>query len=230
MRKLSPPLAHALAAEHVLGTLRGRARQRFEAIAREDREVAAILAHWERELVPLAEHVPGVEPPARVWKAIESRIAPRPRAKAPATGFWRAFGLLAGGAAAVLLGAFLYLDPAPRGDPMFVAVLTAPDSAPRMVVSMPKKGMLRVRMVQPWKNAQDKSLELWAVPKDGAPRSLGLVKNEMADTMMPMPPGDERMKGAAMLAVSLEPPGGSPTSAPTGPVLCSGPIAPTRRA
>jgi anti-sigma-K factor RskA len=228
MRKLSADLAHALAAEHALGTLRGRARQRFEAIARSDPEVRAVLERWQHGLAPLAEKVPPVEPPARVWAAIESRIAPRESPRG--SGFWRAFGLTAGGAASVLLAALLYVRDAPRTEPMFVAVLTASDAAPRMVVTMPSSGMLRVRMVQPWKSAEGKSLELWAIPKEGAPRSLGLVRNEMADTMMPMPPGDERMRGAAMLAVSLEPAGGSPTRAPTGPVLCSGPIAPTRKA
>src|SRR6186713_3077738 len=98
MRKLSEDLAHRLAAEYALGTLRGRARVRFEALARGDPAVDAIRRRWEEALSPLAEHVPGVEPPARVWERIEERIGPAaPRGVWSSVGFWRSFGLLAGG-------------------------------------------------------------------------------------------------------------------------------------
>jgi anti-sigma-K factor RskA len=100
---------------------------------------------------------------------------------------------------------------------------------PRVVVSMHPHHMLRVQTMHPWPKAAGKSLELWAMPKDGPPRSLGLVHNEVSDTLMPMPENDTRMRGALSLVVSLEPPGGSPKPWPTGPVLCSGPIAPMTR-
>jgi anti-sigma-K factor RskA len=231
MRKLSRDLAHALAGEYVVGTLRGRARRRFEAIVAEDAEARAILAQWERGLAPLARRVPAIEPPARVWKAIEARIGPSQaaaRGLRESLGFWRSFGLLAGGVASVLLAAFLFLSGATRGDPLFVAVLTAPDSVPRMVVSMHSPDLLRVRMVKPWKEASDKSLELWVLPKEGAPRSLGLIANAPGETDIRIDPSDPRVAGANALAISLEPRGGSPTQAPTGPVLCSGVIAPVR--
>ncbi|HEX4764610.1 MAG TPA: anti-sigma factor [Usitatibacter sp.] len=231
MRKVPANLAHALAAEYVLGTLRGRARERLEAIARADPQVAGIIHRWEAGLTPLADRVPPVEPPARVWERIAQRIGPTPTSPGfrATLGFWRSFGLLAGGVASVLLAAFLYLSGGAREQPMmFVAVLTAPDAVPRMVVSMHPPGMLRARMVKPWTGAEGKSLELWAIPEEGAPRSLGLVDNRMGDTMMPMPPGDPRMQGAKQFAVSLEPAGGSPTKQPTGPVVCSGAIAPVR--
>jgi anti-sigma-K factor RskA len=142
-------------------------------------------------------------------------------------GFWRSFGLLAGGVASVLLAAFLYISGGPRGEPMFVAVLTAADSDPRMVVSMHSE-MLRVRMVKPWKDTQGKGLELWVLPKDGPPRSLGMVDNRMGDTMIPIRPSDPRVRGANAIAVSLEPMSGSPTGSPTGPVLCKGMVAPVK--
>src|SRR5258708_20410500 len=86
MRRLSADAAHALAAEYVLGTLRGRARNRFEALARDDRELAGVMRRWEEELTPLAERIAPIEPPARVWRAIESRIAPvSSRASRPAS-------------------------------------------------------------------------------------------------------------------------------------------------
>jgi anti-sigma-K factor RskA len=109
-------------------------------------------------------------------------------------------------------------------------VLTAQDSGPRMVVSMHEPDELRVKIVKPWSGVEGKSLELWVLPTEGAPRSLGLVPNVGAETLIRIRAGDARMQGATGLAVSLEPAGGSPTRAPTGPVLCSGAIAPVRRA
>jgi anti-sigma-K factor RskA len=226
MRKLSPELAHALAAEYVVGTLRGRARRRFEAIVAKDHSVADIVRRWEGELTPLAQQVGAVEPPARVWKAIEARIAPR---ESHPGVFWKGFGLLAGGLATVLVAAFLWLSIAPRSEAEFVAVLTAPDAVPRMVVSMHAPDQLRVRMVKPWKGTEGKGLELWAVPKDGKPRSLGMIPNAMGDTLIRVTASDPRVQGANAFAVSLEPPTGSPTQEPTGPVLCSGGIAAVRR-
>ena len=233
MRTLSSDLAHALAAEYVLGTLRGRARRRLEAIAAADAAVAGIIARWESELTPLAERVAALPPPARVWKAIEARIQPRSAppavARPEAIGFWRAFGMLSAGLAAVLVVAFLHA-PRPEGDPLFVAVLTSPDSSPRMVVSMHEPDLLQVRTVKSWAGTEGKSLELWVLPKQGAPRSLGLVSNAPGDTLIRIARDDPRVRDATALAVSLEPPGGSPTRAPTGPVLCSGVIAPARKA
>jgi anti-sigma-K factor RskA len=230
MRRATGELAHALAAEYVLGTLRGRARQRFQAMMRADASLASTVRDWERWMTPLAASVAPVEPPARVWQAIESRIAPRERERAgsfwSSLAFWRPFGMVAAGAATMLTAFFLYVSSGPRGEPMFVAVLTSSTTAqPMGVVSMHHPDVLRVRMMRPWKAAEGKSLELWIVPQDGRPRSLGLVPNTAGDTMMRIPESDARMRDARMLAISLEPAGGSPTHEPTGPVLCSGMIA-----
>ena len=146
----------------------------------------------------------------------------------PGLGFWRAFGMVSAGLAAVLLVAFLALAPGPAGDPLFVAVVTAPDATPHMVISMHEPDLLRARTVKPWPGTEGKSLELWVLPKGGAPRSLGLVSNVPGDTMIRIPSTDPRLRDASALAVSLEPPGGSPTKLPTGPVLGSGVIAPAR--
>lgn len=225
--KLSDDAVRALAAEYVLGTLRGRARARFEERLAIDSDLARAVRWWEAELTPLAERVAPVDPPARVWRAVESRISPRPSRTAS---FWRPFGLVASGLATVLVAFFLWISTGPRSEPMFVAVLAAPDAVPRMVVSMHEPDLLRVRMVKPWAGMKNQSLELWAVPPEGKPRSLGLVVNAMGDTMMQIPPDDPRVKGAKMLAVTMEPMHGSPTGEPTGAIVCSGPIAAVKRA
>jgi anti-sigma-K factor RskA len=63
-----------------------------------------------------------------------------------------------------------------------------------------------------------KTLELWIQPPDAkAPRSLGLLPAAGREVLLPTMPAD----GTA-LSVSLEPPGGSPTGAPTGRVVYAG--------
>lgn len=224
--RLTREACEALAAEFVLGTLRGRARSRFEAMMLADRGIAETVSRWEAAMTPLAGRVPPMEPPARVWRAIEARLTPR----ATSSPFWRPFALVSGGVASVLLAFLLWTSAPPGAEPAFVAVLMAPDSAPRMIVSMHRPDMLKVRMVKPWKPEKGMGLELWVLPKDGKPRSLGMVKNDMGETIIHVTEADPRVQGANALAVSLEPAGGSPTGQPTGPVLCSGVIAPVRRA
>ncbi|HLX21777.1 MAG TPA: anti-sigma factor [Usitatibacter sp.] len=225
--KLSREAREALAAEFALGTLRGRARARFESMRASDRALAETVARWETAINPLAQGVAAVEPPARVWRAIEARVAPpRPGISS----YWRPFAIVAGGMATVLLAFLLWTFQVPGGEPDFVAVLTAPDNVPRMVVSMNQPGTLKVRMVKPWKAKEGMGLELWVMPKDGKPRSLGMVKNEMGETVMRMAHEDPRVSNAVAFAVSMEPMAGSPTGQPTGPVLCSGSIAPVRSA
>jgi anti-sigma-K factor RskA len=153
--RLSDDALHLLAAEYVVGTLRGRARRRFESMARADRRVETVLRRWEAELTPLAERLAPVEPPNRIWKEIERRIGDGPlvppiRTSGLSPGFWRTFGMLATGFASVLAAAFLWLAPQREADPAFVAVLTASDSVPRMVVALHAPNEIRVRMVKPW--------------------------------------------------------------------------------
>jgi anti-sigma-K factor RskA len=223
--RLSPNAVKALAAEYVLGTLRGGARRRLEALLREDRPLAAEVRRWEDALTPIAEATAPIEPPKRVWSNIESRVSSA-RATAPASGFWRGFGLIAAGLASVLLAFFVLVPGGPR-EPVFVAVLA--DTAPRVVVSMREPDLMRVTVMRPWSGMENRSLELWVLPKQGgAPRSLGLVYNVTGDTMLRISPSDPRVQGANALAVSMEPVGGSPTGQPTGAVVCSGMIAPVK--
>ncbi len=228
MRRLSRDLAHALAAEYVLGTLRGRARSRFEAIARRDPEVAAIVRTWENRVTPLAEGVAPVEPPGRVWRGIEARIGTR-QAR---TGIWSSvffWRTLAAALTVLLVVALVAVAPQRHPEePMMVAVLSANDALPRAVVMQPAPDQLRVRIVKPWGNMEGLSLELWALPKEGAPRSLGLLANASdRETLIRMPGGS--LHDVKALAVTMEPVGGSPTKQPTGSPVCTGAIASMHR-
>src|SRR3954452_20455467 len=64
----------ALAAEYALGTLSSRVRRRLARAAISDPVVAQAIASWENRLARLADAIPGVTPPPRVWTGIEKRL------------------------------------------------------------------------------------------------------------------------------------------------------------
>ena len=222
-----PDRAGALAAEYVLGTLRGRARQRFERVARTNRALADAVREWEERLLPLAEALPPVVPPAHIWQAVQTRIGPAAAPRAPfwsSLGLWRALAVAAL-AAVVVLSAVL-LRPAPeRLEGALVVVLAGSDAKPALVASADRLGRyLSVKAVGPLDVPADRALELWMLPQGANPRSLGLLDATGTARVPLAAPADEALRSIPALAVSLEPRGGSPTGLPTGPVLYTGAV------
>src|ERR1700689_4372056 len=74
MKHDQPQLIDALAAEYVLGTLRGAARRRFERWQRGEWHVASRVRTWEVRLIPLALGLPPIAPSQELWQKIEARI------------------------------------------------------------------------------------------------------------------------------------------------------------
>ncbi len=225
-----PDLADPLAAAYVAGTLRGPARRRFVSLMRSHPGLRSAVQAWEARLMPLTASVAPVAPPPRVWQGIEARIAPAKTAPAASTGWWgqlavwRAFSGVAT-VAAVTLAVLLAL-PQPSQPPIVVVLSAAGGTAPEggvtpasFVASISADG--RAMVTRPITNVAlqaDRALELWAVPPEGAPRSLGLISAQAATVVK----RGKVLDNTAALAVSLEPPGGSPTGAPTGPILYVG--------
>jgi anti-sigma-K factor RskA len=227
-------LADALAAQYVAGTLRGPARRRFESLLAAHPALRQSVAAWRDRLMPLTAAVEPQSPPVSAWPGIERRLWPE-TAPPPATAalpwwrglaFWRAASGFATVAAIGL--AVLLASPQPQSPPV-VVVLQAAEGAPAgastFVASFSGDGRsLVTRPVQPVTLQADRALELWAVPPQGAPRSLGLISASGLTVIrrdkLPQALLDQR--NTAALAVSVEPPGGSPTGAPTGPVVFAG--------
>lgn len=221
-------LADRLAAAYVAGTLRGPARRRFEALLPAHPALRSAVRAWQARLMPLTASVAPVTPPPRVWARIEQRLG----GSTPAAGatpwwarlaFWRGFAALASVAAVSL--AVLLAVPDPVQPPIVVVLnATAPGGEggvvpASFVASISGDG--RAVVTKPLMNValgSDRVLELWAAAGQNPPRSLGLISAQGATVVRraSLPPGTDH------LAVSLEPPGGSPTGAPTGPVLAVG--------
>jgi anti-sigma-K factor RskA len=218
-------LADRLAAEHVLGTLRGPARRRFDALLPAHPTLREAVAQWQERLAPLAHGVAPVEPPAQVWERVEQRLfepAATPRLRWwQRVGPWRGFSALASAAVAALMVAVLL---PPAAQPPIVVVLGANPEAVQalnasFVASVSADGRaLVLRPLNDLALQPGRALELWAVPPQGAPRSLGLVRAAGATTLQRA----QLLRDTAAFAVSLEPAGGSPTGAPTGPIVSVG--------
>ena len=233
-----------LAAEYALGVLEGAERAAAETRAERDSDFARAVDGWHAQLTPMLDYVEDAMPSPRVWRGIESAIgrsdAPPSRPVAAvrdaadpiarrAIPVWRAFGLMVVGAALASFAVVTLIDrdvvrfgPNPTGDPAtvapaLVATLTPEGEAPAALARLDPSGGLTVRIALAGEN--DRVPELWLIPGDGVPRSLGLLSEGSAT--IALPDGIAPSAGEA-LAVSLEPPGGSPTGAPTGPVVASG--------
>jgi anti-sigma-K factor RskA len=229
-----PSLADALAAEYVAGTLRGPARRRFEALRPSHPALESAVQRWQARLMPLAGSVDPVAPPPAVWRGIEQRLWPVAAAQ-PARG-WRSLALWRGlaavaGVAALSLAVLLGTVPEPGAPVVVVLQGTGADAAfgGGFVAGVSSDGQsLVARPIQPVAMTPDRVLELWSVPPDGGgnPRSLGLLKADGVTVLdrRRLPPA-LLAGGTALLAVSVEPPGGSPTGVPTGPVVYAGKLA-----
>ena len=226
-----PELRDRLAAEYVLGTMKGGARRRFEEYARRDPAVRADITRWEAHLTPLADRLPAIEPPARVWSRIQTKLdmnVPLSPAKPLAgwwenLGLWRGLGIGAATFAAALLVAMIVFRPV-EPEPVLTAVLSEEKGDPRVIIQQPNPNVLLVKMVKPWRTNSGFSHELWVIPQDGKPRSLGII-NAAANTKINLADLDTKLVNGTTMAVSLEPLGGSTTGAPTGRVVCRGSIA-----
>ncbi len=226
-----PNLADALAAAYVAGTLRGGARHRFVSLLSAHPTLRDAVQAWQARLMPLTGALQPVPPPARVWQQIESRLWPAAANSAVTEPWWRRLGVWRGisafaTVAALTLGLTLSLPPPAQPPVVVVLQGTAGDAqgVNTFVASVSGDGRALVtRPLMPVNLTAGQVLELWSVPPQGNPVSLGLIAADGA-TVVPRGrlPAALLKGGTAALAVSLEPPGGSPTGAPTGPVLYAG--------
>jgi anti-sigma-K factor RskA len=220
-------LADRLAAEYVAGTLRGGARRRFEGLLPAHALLRRSTRAWEARLIPLTAAITPIQPSGNVWRRISERIeSGRSDAKA-SRGAWHRLslwrGLTALASVAALGLAVLLANPRPLPPPVVVVLAPTPAAGSlrptSIVASISGDGAsLVTRAIAPVSVQADRSLELWAVPSTGTPRSLGLLPGGSGTVALRA----KVLAGADTLAVTLEPAGGSPTGLPTGPIVYAG--------
>lgn len=214
----------ALAGEYVLGTLDARQARVVEHAMRTDEAMRAAVTAWQARFAPLTEFATPEVPPPGLWERIEASLAPAPAAaSAPAarpSGFWRA-GAIGAFLAAAGLAAALLMRPAPG--PRMTAVLLPQGDQQAWVVEA-DGAALRLAAANPQPVLADHVMQLWAAPQGAtAPASLGLIP--AGEARLTLAPAAVRPEPGMLIEITLEPPGGSPTGGPRGPVVFTGRLA-----
>ena len=208
------------AAEYALGVLAGTERTAAAQRVARDRAFAALVAAWEERLAPWAAELPELAPPPQVWERIAAALPSEPQQRAgfwQSLVFWRSFGMVSALAAACL-AVLLYLS---AGSQQFVASLDG-EGQHIFVAAVDVRRATVMVMPVAYRPDPVRVPELWLIPSGGKPLPLGVLTADRA-TQIAIPPAfADQARRDAVLAVSLEPPGGSPTGQPTGPIIGSG--------
>jgi anti-sigma-K factor RskA len=218
------PEDELLAAEFALGVLAGAERNAAERRIARDRGFALMVAAWEERLAPWAAEIDEVAAPPAVWDRIAAAVnADLPAEKQSAgwwqnIAFWRGLSFATGALAAACLGALIYLGNAPQQAPLTAGI---DGGGHRHFVATIEGGRITV-VPAAYSADATREPELWLIPADGKPRPLGMLRADRAVTIAIPADLKALTVGNAVLAVSLEPPGGSPTGQPTGPVIATG--------
>ncbi len=222
-----PDGGRTLAAEYVLGVLSATERRAVELRLPSDQALASEVAFWESRLGPLTEIVAPVLPPSSVWQGIETVIAPPSAAPARAglwqsLFFWRTFAVSSAGLAVASLTALLVIAQPPLARAPLIASLDATGGVPGFVAAVRPDGNSVMIVPASLASTDARAMELWIIPPGGRPHSLGLIQPGRPVQLNVPRELIPHMRSDAVLAISLEPPGGSPTGLPTGPVIANG--------
>lgn len=228
-------------AEYVLGLLDSQERKALERALDEDAALRGSVSAWEARLSPLGEDVADMEPPARVWRRIQADlghvdrvVAPAPAPESPvrriwnSIRLWRTVGLVATFAMVAFVALNLSLL-APTATPpvtkstYIAASIKGEDGLPRwtMTIDTAKREIIVVPAVA-LPVSDSASTELWLIPENSKPISLGVFAADRSTSIPLSKENAAKLNARAVLAVSVEPKGGSPTGQATGPVVGKG--------
>lgn len=232
-----PEQAGDLAPEYALGVLTGDELRQARALLLTDPTFRAEVARWSGRLAPMLDDIDDVDPPQSAWTAIERRL------KVPDLDSnviqlrrrvhrWRGIaGAMS--ALAACLAIFIVVRPPPVPAPVQVerpaqpapllAMLGSDQQGTKVVATWdPAAQRLVLAVTGSMASDPSHSHELWVIPPGGKPRSLGVMGSARQMHMQLADALAQLLQQGATIAISVEPRGGSPTGAPTGPVVASG--------
>jgi anti-sigma-K factor RskA len=224
------------AAEYALGTLPADERARLEERIQNDAALREAVRRWQSRLAPLDDTIAAEAPRPEIWRAIEQATGGTAIVAGSDTNIvqlkrrvaaWRTATMMTGALAAGL-AVFVLFDqfvaPPATEAGRYIAVVNSGGEEPALIAAIDTTtGLIRIRRLTA-DIPEGRSLELWHVAEGHAPRSLGLLQGHLDSQTIQDLPSEGPVEGA--IAVTVEPAGGSPSGAPTGPIVYSGRLIP----
>jgi anti-sigma-K factor RskA len=225
-------------AEYALGVLAAAERAAVEQEARGSEAASHAVEYWQRLLAPMGQDIAELMPAADVWERIQNALKREPRvdhraatpARRPAgTGLWDSLfwwrGLSLAAAAAVIALLAILLAPQRLAAPYLTATLQQGNGTAGWTVTVDMQGGRAILVpATPAALPAGRSPELWLIAPGGRAQAVGVFSRDAATTLRLNASLLSQLARTAAFAVSIEPPGGSPTGAPTGPVIAQGTV------
>ena len=233
-RYQNPDIFEHLAMSYALGTLQGRARLRFEKLQAKHLYLRAVTDAYQQQFAPLAQMLPGEQPPARVWNAISRELNLSKQTTTQPAGWlarlrdylpWSvaAFASVVASAMTVLL---LTANSQPAA---YMATMKSPEAA-QMIVATVSRETMQVAFEMPAGTLPTESgmtPTFWCIPKDKTMplMRMGTLASNDGMTMSIDKKVWKEMAGVGEFAISMEPMDKPPADKPMGKVVFNGELA-----
>ena len=218
-----------LVGEYVLGLLDAAEHDRMSRRIAAEPLLAAELRLWQSRLAGLDHQFIETPAPPATFGRIEARLFPTPAG--PLAGLWNNLMLWRGVAAgalavaAIAIGVNLMqparLDPQQLATQLVAALQAQEGSGVEFVVLFDMAtGSVRLTALS-GSPVPDKDFELWMIEASGTPVSMGVIPMDRTQLTLAKDL-QQHLTPGTVLAVTLEPKGGSRTGGPTGPMVSMG--------
>lgn len=222
---------NALVAEYVLGLLSASEHARVGNLIDNDQALRAERDFWVSRFSPLNDEFVETPVPAHLYSAIAARVFGGQANAGTKSSFWESLMVwrgIAAGALAVAVAAvgFNLAQPAPDVGALttqLVAALEEEGSNVKFVALYDGSGNVRLTALS-GDAVPDKDFELWAIQGGNSPVSMGVIPVNARSTVTVSPDIMAGLGDGSVLAITLEPKGGSPTGNPTGPIVAKGAV------
>jgi anti-sigma-K factor RskA len=233
----NPVIFEHLAMSYALGTLQGKARQRFEALQARHLYLRAVTEGYQQQFAPLVALLPSETPPPRVWQRISKELRLEQLAAGQSAGWWAkwyawlpwSMTAVASMAAAAFTVLLLNRDPQPDA---YMAALMSTAHQDKMLVATVKRATMDISFAMP-QGALPVLAETHLMPtvwciskhKGDQPMRMGTLAAGGAQRLPIDKQTWQAMAHIETFAISLEPMDQAPSAVPRGEVVFSGKLA-----
>lgn len=232
-RYQNPEIFERLAMSYALGTLQGRARQRFERLLEQHFYLRAVTEAYQQQVNGMVEILKPVKPPPQVWQKLEkelelpSKIKVQRKAKQANKPFWSAWQWPVSAVAGVLLGFFVALGmETPIADKQqYASIMKSDSDEPMALATVSREDMqLSVKLIKAVNMPSNSQLTLWCYPKEKGGKIMRMATlSTDGETQMDIDKSMWRgLRDVSEFVISAEPMDQPDAKQPMGDVMYKG--------